>query len=69
MDFNCNWLPVCPIYVNDCIYECMNASNLEVSPHNISHTARRNSLVFGELIRALKYDKLEGTKKMEIVWQ
>ena len=33
IDLNCNWLTVCPIYVNDCIYECMNAFNLQVSPH------------------------------------
>ena len=33
IDLNCNWLPVCAIYVNDCIYKCMNAFNLQVSPH------------------------------------
>ena len=29
-------LPVCPIYVNYCIYESMNALNLQVSPHALA---------------------------------
>ena len=41
IDQSFNWLTVCPIYANDCIYESMNALNLQVSPQStcISHTA------------------------------
>ena len=67
IDQNCNWLPVCPIYVNDCIYESMNALNLQVSPHALT-TLQGGIVFFLVLIRAMIYDTLEGTKRIEIVW-
>ena len=57
---NYNWLPVCPIYVNDCTYECMNAFNLQVSLY-ASAILQGGIFFFLVLIRALIYDKLEGT--------
>ena len=60
IDLNYNWLPVCPIYVNDCIYESMNALNLQVSPHALA-ILQGGIVFFLVLITALCY-KLEGTK-------
>ena len=34
IDLNCSWLPVCSIYVNDCIYECMDAFNLQAQTYS-----------------------------------
>ena len=67
IDQSFNWLTVCPIYANDCIYESMNALNLQVSPHALT-TLQGGIVFFLVLIRAMIYDTLEGTKRIEIVW-